>query len=118
MARKNQKAEKLFFTIGELSKIFDVNTSLIRFWEKEFDIIKPHRNKKGNRLFTKADVDNFHKIYYLVKTRGFTLAGAKEKLRSKPEESNIEFEVVKTLQKIRGFLTEIKQELSNMEKQE
>jgi DNA-binding transcriptional MerR regulator len=64
MPYKEQKIEKLFYTIGEVAEMFDVNTSLIRFWEKEFDIIKPKRNNKGNRLFTKQDVENFYIIFH------------------------------------------------------
>ncbi|MDP2423667.1 MAG: MerR family transcriptional regulator [Bacteroidales bacterium] len=117
MARKKPSVEKMYFSIGEVSKMFDVNTSLIRFWEKEFDIIQPHRNKKGNRLFTKADIENFHQIFHLVKERGYTLAGAKEKLHRNREETNTEFVVVKTLQKIKNFLIEIRQDLSKLERQ-
>jgi len=72
---------KLYYTIGEVSTMFNVNTSLIRFWEKEFDIIQPKKNKKGNRLFTPKDIQNFNKIYHLVKIQGFTLDGAKKTLR-------------------------------------
>jgi DNA-binding transcriptional MerR regulator len=72
---------KLYYSIGEVSAMFDVNTSLIRFWEKEFDIIKPKKNKKGNRLFTKEDIDNFKVIYNLVKEQGLTLEGAKKYLK-------------------------------------
>ena len=78
---ESNKSKKLYYSIGEVAKMFDVKTSLIRFWEKEFDIIKPKKNKKGNRLFTQEDVDNFHIIYHLVKERGFTLQGAKLKLK-------------------------------------
>ena len=92
--------------------MFDVNTSLIRFWEKEFDIIKPKKNKKGNRLFTQADVDNFHIIYHLVKERGFTLEGAKKKLKENKEETINNIEVVKTLQKLKQFLLDLKQDIS------
>jgi DNA-binding transcriptional MerR regulator len=102
---------KLFYSIGEVSKMFDVNTSLIRFWEGEFDIIKPKKNKKGNRLFTQADVDNFHVIFHLVKERGFTLEGAKKKLSQNPEETIANVEVVKSLKNIKSFLLEIKKEL-------
>jgi len=81
MPYKEPKIEKLFYSIGEVANMFGVNTSLIRFWEKEFDVIKPRKNKKGNRLFTKEDVENFHLIYNLVKVRGMTLAGAKKKMK-------------------------------------
>ena len=76
-----RKVEKLYYAIGEVAVMFDVNTSLIRFWEKEFGIIKPKKNKKGNRLFTKADIDNFKRIFILVKEKGYTLEGAKKELK-------------------------------------
>jgi DNA-binding transcriptional MerR regulator len=112
MIEKSQQTGKLFYSIGEVANIFNVNTSLIRFWEKEFDIIKPKKNKKGNRLFTQADIDNFHIIYNLAKERGYTLQGVKAKLKEhKKEETTDDFEVVKTLNRIRQFLIEIKQQL-------
>ncbi len=105
------KVDKLYYSIGEVAKMFNVNTSLIRFWEKEFDIIQPHKNKKGNRMFTKADVDNFHIIYHLVKERGFTLQGAKNKLKDNKDEVVDSTEIVKSLTKIKEFLLDIKQDL-------
>jgi len=104
-------SSKLYYSIGEVSKMFNVNSSLIRFWEKEFSIIKPKKNKKGNRLFTKKDVDNLHLIYHLVKERGYTLEGAKKKLRENKTETTNEIEMVKSLKKIRSFLLELKEEL-------
>lgn len=74
---------KLYYSIGEVAAIFEVNTSLIRFWEKEFTIIQPKKNKKGNRLFTVKDIEHFNKIYQLVKMEGYTLDGAKKALKSK-----------------------------------
>ena len=79
MPYKEKIPEKIYYSIGEVANMFNVKTSLIRFWENEFDIIKPHKNKKGNRLFTKQDIDNFHIIYHFVKERGLTLKGAKKK---------------------------------------
>ncbi|WP_291860091.1 MerR family transcriptional regulator [Marinilabilia sp.] len=108
MPYKEPKIEKLYYSIGEVATIFDVNTSLIRFWEKEFDIIKPHKNKKGNRLFTKKDIDNFHLIFHLVKERGMTLKGAQKKLKENKESTENNFEVVKKLQDIRTLLVDIK----------
>lgn len=108
MPYKEKKIEKLFYTIGEVAEMFDVNTSLIRYWEREFDIIKPQRNKKGNRLFTKNDVDNFYIIYHLVKERGLTLEGAKRKLHDNREDTINNFEVVKSLESIKDMLTEVK----------
>ena len=74
---------KRYFSIGELAKAFNVNASLIRFWDKEFDILKPKKNAKGNRMFTPEDVKNLQLIYHLVKERGFTLEGAKTHLKEK-----------------------------------
>lgn len=111
MPFKEKEIEKLYYSIGELSLMFDVNPSLIRFWEKEFDIIKPHKNKKGNRMFTKEDVENFRIIFNLVKERGFTLQGAKDKLKGNKEDTVNTSEVVHSLQRIRAFLLELKKEL-------
>ena len=111
MPYKEQKIEKLFYTIGEVAEMFDVNTSLIRYWEREFDNIKPQRNKKGNRLFTKNDVDNFYIIYHLVKERGLTLEGAKRKLHDNREDTINNFEVVKSLESIKETLLEVKEML-------
>ena len=91
--------------------MFKLNTSHIRFWEKQFDILKPKKNKKGNRLFTKEDVDNLHTIYHLVKERGFTLEGAKKKLKTDKKQVESSVEIVKSLKKIKGFLLEVKEAL-------
>jgi len=109
MPYKKKEIEKVYYRIGEVADMFGVNQSLIRFWEKEFDIIKPFRNKKGNRFFTKQDIDNFHLIFHLVKERGFTLQGAREKLKGNPEETTDHAAVVRNLQKIRSFLLELKE---------
>src|ERR1043166_7369376 len=82
MPYKEKEIEKLYYTIGEVARMFDVNTSHIRFWSKEFEVIKPATNKKGNRLYTQSDIDNFKKIYHLVKEKGFTLKGAKVELKT------------------------------------
>jgi DNA-binding transcriptional MerR regulator len=108
MPYKEPKIEKLYYTIGEVAEMFNVNTSLIRFWEKEFDIIKPHKNKKGNRLFTPKDVESFHLIYHLVKEKGMTLKGAKKKLKENREDTFNNFEVVSRLEKIRSLLVELR----------
>ncbi|MGE4287270.1 MAG: MerR family transcriptional regulator [Salinivirgaceae bacterium] len=113
MPYKEQKIEKLFYTIGEVAAMFDVNTSLIRFWEKEFDIIKPKRNKKGNRLFTKQDVENFYIIFHLVKERGMTLDGARKKMKENREDTINNFEVVKSLENIKQMLLEVKNSLGD-----
>ena len=106
MPYKEQKIEKLFYTIGEVADMFGVNTSLIRYWEKE-----PQRNKKGNRLFTKKDVENFYIIFHLVKERGLTLEGAKRKMHDNREDTINNFEVVKSLESIKQMLLEVKEML-------
>ena len=113
MPYKEQKIEKLFYTIGEVAAMFDVNTSLIRFWEKEFDIIKPKRNKKGNRLFTKQDVENFYIIFHLVKERGMTLDCARKKMKENREDTINNFEVVKSLENIKQMLLDVKNSLGD-----
>ena len=102
---------KLYYSIGEVATMFNVNASLIRFWEKEFDIIKPKKNNKGNRLFTVQDIDNLKIIYHLVKERGFTLDGAKNKLKNNRKETIENVEIVQSLQQIKKFLLELKEEL-------
>lgn len=108
---EEKKSNKLYYSIGEVSSLFNVNASLIRFWEKEFSIIKPKKNKKGNRLFTQKDIDNLTLIHHLVKEKGYTLEGAKKKLRENKEEKLDEVEMLKSLKKIKAFLEELKSEL-------
>lgn len=111
MPYKEKKVEKLYYSIGEVAEMFNVNASLIRYWEKEFDIIKPHKNKKGNRFFTIEDIENFHLIYYLVKELGLTLKGAQKKLKENKESTINNFETVKTLKEIKTMLLEIREEI-------
>ncbi len=111
MKQEEKKSDKLYYTIGEVAAMFNVNASLIRYWEKEFTVIKPKKNKKGNRFFTKTDIENFHIIYYLVKERGMTLKGAKKKLRENKDDTVNNFEIIKTLKDIKEQLIEIKDEL-------
>lgn len=108
MPYKEKKVEKLYYSIGEVAEMFKVNTSLIRFWEKEFDIIKPHKNKKGNRLFTPKDIENFHLIFHLVKEKGMTLKGAQKKMKENKEDTINNFEVVSRLKEIRRLLIEVR----------
>ena len=109
MPYKEKRVEKLYYTIGEVAEMFKVNTSLVRYWEKEFDIIKPKKNKKGNRLFTQKDIDNFHIIYHLVKERGMTLKGAQKKMKENKEEEEFNFEIIKSLEQIKEMLLEVKE---------
>lgn len=111
MPYKEKEITKLYFSIGEVAEMFSVNTSLIRFWEKEFDILKPVKNKKGNRMFSKTDVDNLRIIYHLVKERGFTLQGAKDKLKENKQDTVNTVEIVNSLTRVREFLLELKKEI-------
>ena len=111
MPYKEKKIEKLFYPIGEVAKMFNVSVSSIRYWEKEFDILKPKKNKKGNRMFTKKDVDNLRIIYHLIKERGFTLEGAKKKLRENKADTIDNIEIINHLKNIRKFLVEFREEL-------
>lgn len=113
--KQEKQSLKVYYSIGEVADMFHVNTSLIRFWEKEFDIIKPHKNKKGNRQFTKADINNFHLIFHLVKEKGMTLKGAQQKLCEEKSETEANFEIVKRLQHVREELLQIKAELDYSE---
>ncbi|MDX1828605.1 MAG: MerR family transcriptional regulator [Lutibacter sp.] len=103
--------EKRYYKIGEVAKAFNVNTSHIRFWEKEFDILKPKKNKKGNRLFTQVDIKNLQIIYHLVKEKGFTLEGAKAKMKEKPKVIKDNFEIITRLENIKSELINIKNNL-------
>ena len=111
MPYKETETVKLYHTIGEVSKMFNVNASLIRFWEKEFEVLQPKKNKKGNRLFTSEDVDNLRIIFHLVKERGFTLQGAKAKLKDNKTDVAGTTEVYDSLTRIKAFLIELKEQL-------
>ena len=103
--------EKRYYSIGELAEAFNVNTSLIRFWDKEFDILKPKKNAKGNRMFTPEDVKNLQLIYHLVKERGFTLEGAKTHLKEGQKKTLDKFEIIRKLEAIKTTLINLKNEL-------
>jgi len=115
MPYKEKKVEKLFYSIGEVANMFGVNTSLIRFWEKHFDVIKPKKNKKGNRLFTKSDIKNFKLIYHLVKEQRLTLEGARKKLSKNKEETINNFEAIESLNRIKEMLIEVENSLGTTE---
>lgn len=102
---------KLYYKIGEVAKAFNVNTSLIRFWEKEFKIIKPKKNKKGNRLFRQDDIKNLQMIYHLVKEKGYTLEGAKNKLKENPKKIKNNHDIIARLESIKSELISFKDQL-------
>lgn len=103
--------EKRYYGIGEVARAFDVNTSLIRFWEKEFDALKPKKNAKGNRKFTPADIKNLELIYHLVKERGFTLEGAKLHLKENHQKTMDNYELIRKLERVKSELIKIKKQL-------
>lgn len=106
---------KRYYTIREVAEMFDVSKSLIRFWEQEFTILKPHKTKSGERKFTPKNIEQFQQIYVLVKEKGFTLAGAKKELQTRKSKSNQKREVLKKLKEIRYFLMEIREEMKEKE---
>lgn len=102
---------KLLYTMGEVTEMFDVNASLIRYWESKFDCIKPQKNKKGNRLFTPSDIENFKLIYHLVKEKGMTLEGANNTMKRRGKKLHKEISILERLQNIRAMLVEIRESL-------
>ncbi|HUH51238.1 MAG TPA: MerR family transcriptional regulator [Flavobacterium sp.] len=100
--------EKLYYSIGEVAIAFDVNQSLIRFWNKEFDILKPKKNAKGNRMFTPEDIKNLKLIYHLVKERGFTLDGAKAHLKDNKKKALDKYDIIAKLEAVKAELVAIK----------
>ena len=103
--------DKRYYSIGEVARAFNVNASLIRFWDKEFDVLKPKKNAKGNRLFTPEDVKNLQLIYHLVKERGFTLDGARAHLRNGQKKTLDKFEIIAKLEGIKAQLQAMKEQL-------
>jgi DNA-binding transcriptional MerR regulator len=108
MPYKEKKVEKLYYLIGEVAEMLEVPISTIRFWENEFDILKPMKNKKGNRLFTPADIRNLRIIHHLVKDEGMTLTGAKKRLSEKWVETDYKYEINESLLKIKSLLLDIR----------
>lgn len=111
MPYKEKEIEKRYYTIGEVADKLGVATSLIRFWETEFDIIKPQKNRKGNRQFTKEDLKNVKLIYHLVKMKGYTLNGARDFIKNNSGEAINKIEMIESLKNIKSFLVELKFQL-------
>ena len=120
MAYKEKEIVKKYYSISEVAKMFKVATSLIRFWETEFDVIKPRKNSKGNRQFVQEDIDNIRQVYTLVKEKGYTLQGAKDILKNDTitiatpivtPKQNDNSEAIKALKNVRSFLMEIQSRL-------
>lgn len=111
MPFKEKEIEKQYYSIGEVAAMFSVAPSLIRFWESEFEVLRPKKGKTGNRLFTPKDIENLRTVYHLVKERGYTIQGARELLKNKGTQTKEKVEILQSLEKIRAFLVEIKKQL-------
>ena len=111
MPYKEKEITKLYYTMGDVASMLRVNHSLIRFWEKELEVLKPKKNKKGNRLFTPKDLENLKLIYHLVKERGYTLEGARKRLKGNPDELDHNMEIVDRLKEIKSYLLNLKSHL-------
>jgi DNA-binding transcriptional MerR regulator len=111
MPYKEIKVEKIYYSIGEAAELLEVPVSTVRFWENEFDILKPMKNKKGNRMFTQTDIRNLRIIHQLLKEEGMTLSGAKKKLSEKWDDTSYKFEINESLQKIKSILLDIKESI-------
>lgn len=108
MPYRERPVEKLYYSIGEAAEMLNVPISTVRFWENEFDILKPMKNKKGNRMFTPTDIRNLKIINHLLKEEGMTIHGVRKKLSGKWEEADFKFEINESLQKIKGLLIDLR----------
>lgn len=113
MGQENDRVEKIYYRISEIADRFGVNESLLRYWEKEFPQIQPKTNNRGVRLYRKEDIETIGLIFHLVKERGMTLAGARQKMKDNKEGTVRNYEVVKRLQKIREELVALSKEIDN-----
>ena len=102
---------KRYYSIGEVAEMFAVNASLLRHWETEFDTIRPKKNRKGERQYTQKDVETIRLIYGLVKDKGFTLQGAKDFMKTKNQQEAEKGAVIESLEKLKGFLTDLRNKL-------
>ncbi|GAA4788831.1 MerR family transcriptional regulator [Olivibacter ginsenosidimutans] len=111
MPYKEREINKLYYTMGEVTEMFGVNASQIRFYEREFDIIQPKKNKKGNRLFTPEDIEHLKIIFNLVKDKGYTLQGARDYLKANKNQAKENQRVIDSLERLKQFLIEVKERL-------
>jgi DNA-binding transcriptional MerR regulator len=111
MPYKEREINKMYYTMGEVTEMFNVNASQIRFYEKEFDILQPKKNKKGNRLFTPEDVENLKMIFHLVDEKGFTLKGAKDHLKNNSGDVKENQKIIASLERLKDFLLKLNDEI-------
>ncbi|MEO6149689.1 MAG: MerR family transcriptional regulator [Mucilaginibacter sp.] len=111
MPYKEREISKMYYTMGEVAAMFDVNQSMLRFYEKEFDVLQPKKNKKGNRYFTPEDIENLKVIFHLIKDKGYTLNGAKEHMKSNIGNTKDQQRVIDKLVDLKKFLLEVRDQL-------
>jgi len=111
MPYKEHEISKMYYTMGEVAAIFDVNQSLIRFYEKEFDVLQPKKNKKGNRYFTPEDIEHLRIIFHLIREKGYTINGAREHLKKNIDDTRDNQRVIDSLESIKKFLLEVREQL-------
>jgi len=111
MPYKEREINKMYYTMGEVAILFDVNQSLLRFYEKEFDVLQPKKNKKGNRYFTAEDIENLKIIFHLIREKGYTLNGAKEYLKNNSGGTRDDQKIITALENIKSFLIEVRDQL-------
>lgn len=111
MPYKEREISKMYYSMGEVAKLFEVNQSLLRFYEKEFEVLQPKKNKKGNRYFTPEDIEHLKIIFHLIKDKGYTIGGAKEYLKNNLTESKDNVKVINALESIKHFLIEVSDNL-------
>jgi len=111
MPYKEKPIEKLYYTIGETAEMLGLSASVLRFWEREFEMLKPKKNAKGDRFFTKQDIEQIKVIRYLVREKGYTIEGARIQLKNKPSDTQDKYRVIEKLQKVKQFLSSLKDEL-------
>jgi len=115
MKTEDYSPEKQYYSIGEVAKMFNLSISNVRFWEQEFDILRPKKNRKGDRFFTRQDIEYLKIIYHLLKEKGYTIEGARKKLSQNPHEVSDRVAMIESLKKIRAFLVSLKENLDKKE---
>lgn len=111
MSKLPEVFTKRYYSISEVAEMFEVSKSLVRFWEQEFDFLKPYKSSKGERRFTAENIRQFEAIYHLVKEKGYTLSGAKKALREEKDLLKQKSEALRTLERLKGFLEDLKNEI-------
>lgn len=117
MQNEDSDYQKQYYSIGEVAKMFNLSISNIRFWEQEFETLRPKKNRKGDRFFTKQDIESLKVIYHLLKEKGYTIEGARKKMAKNPHEVSDRIAMIESLRKIRSFLVSLKENMDRKEKE-